>query len=45
MEAQENFISNIYFTGIKKAQVKSSCIRFHFVIFEAFEVCFLRLPY
>ena len=33
MGTQENFIS--YFTGIKKRQVKSSCIRFHLVIFEA----------
>ena len=31
--------------GIEKTQVKSSCVRFHLVKFEAFEVCFLGLPY
>ena len=34
-------ISN--FTGIEKKQVKSLCIRFHFVKSQAFEVCFLGL--
>ena len=42
MVAQGNQISN--FTGIEKTQVKLSCVRFHFVKFEAFEVCFLGLP-
>ena len=39
MGAQGNKISN--FTGIEKTQVKSSCVRFHFVKFEAFEFVFL----
>ena len=42
MGAQGNKISN--FTAIEKTQVKSSCVRFHFVKFEAFEVCFFGLP-
>ena len=35
------YISN--FTGTEKTQLKSSCIRFYFLKFEAFEVCFLGL--
>ena len=42
MGAQGNKISN--FTGIEKTQVKSSCVRFHVVKFEAFEVCLFGLP-
>ena len=42
MGAHGNKISN--FTGIEKIQVKLSCVRFHFVKFEALEVCFLRFP-
>ena len=33
------------FTGTEKTQVKLSCVKFHFVKFEDFEVCFLELPY
>ena len=42
MGAHGNKISN--FTGIEKIQLKLSCVRFHFVKFEALEVCFLRFP-
>ena len=35
---------NFKFTGIEKTWVKSSCVRFHFLKFEAFEVSFLGLP-
>ena len=33
------------FTGTEKTQVKLLCVKFHFVKFEDFEVCFLELPY
>ena len=29
---------------VRKHRGKSSCVRFHFVKFEALEVCFLGLP-
>ena len=38
------FLPSQNFAGIEKTQVKSSCVRFDFVKFEAFEVCFLGLP-
>ena len=31
------------FPEIEKTHLKPSCVRFHFVKFEAFEVCFLGL--
>ena len=39
METQENKFQ-ISQELIEKTQVKSSCIRFHLVKYEAFQVCF-----